>query len=181
MVARRKRSTKRRVSRKRRTSTKRRVSRKRRTSKKRRVVRKKRVVKRRKARKPVKKEFGNKMSVWNGKASKTKDGLTKRSLMEYKGKIVAKTSLVGTKGQVFRGTKVKTKGGLTKKDLFKNKNGKIVSKARHNAGKKNYKKVGLKKWADAVMAARKDLGITGFYAIKKGTPLYKAAKKIYSA
>jgi len=180
MVARRKRSTKRRASRKRRTSTKRRVSRKRRTAK-RRVSRKKRVVKRKKARKPVKKETGNKMSVWNGKASKTKNGLTKRSLMEYKGKIVAKTSIIGTKGQVFRGTKVKTKGGLTKKDLFKNKNGKIVSKKRHQAGKKNYKKVGLKKWADAVMAARKDLGITGFCAIKKGTALYKAAKKIYSA
>merc|ERR1739838_298060 len=157
----------------------RRVSRKRRTSKKHRVVRKKRVVKRRKARKPVKKEFGNKMSVWNGKASKTKDGLTKRSLMEHKGKIVAKTSLIGTKGQVFRGSK--TKGGLTKSDLMKNKNGKIVSKARHKAGKKNYKKVGLKKWADAVMAARADLGVTGFRAIKKGTALYKAAKKIYSA
>merc|ERR1719289_463630 len=121
------------------------------------------------------------MSVWNGKAFKTKDGLTKRSLMEHNGKIVAKTSLIGTKGQVFRGTKVKTKGGLKKKDLFKNKNGKIVSKARHQAGKRNYKKVGLKKWADAVMTARANLGISGFCAIKKGTPLYKAAKKIYSA
>merc|ERR1712198_267381 len=100
---------------------------------------------------------------------------------EHKGKIVAKTSLIGTKGQVFRGSKMKTKGGLTKADLMKNKNGKIVSKARHKAGKKNYKKVGLKKWADAVMKARANLGVTGFCAIKKGTALYKAAKKIYSA
>ena len=34
-------------------------------------------------------------------------------------------------------------------------------------------------WTDAVSQARKELGITGFQAIKKGTPLYKRAKKIY--
>ena len=32
------------------------------------------------------------------------------------------------------------------------------------------------KWTDAVAKARKDLGVTGFTAIKKGTPLYNKAK-----
>ena len=34
-------------------------------------------------------------------------------------------------------------------------------------------------WMDAVSKARKELGIKGFMAIKKGTPLYKRAKEIY--
>ena len=32
------------------------------------------------------------------------------------------------------------------------------------------------KWTDAVAKARKDLGVEGFSAIKKGTPLYDKAK-----
>jgi len=32
------------------------------------------------------------------------------------------------------------------------------------------------KWTDAVSKARKDLGITGFTPVKKGTPLYNKAK-----
>ena len=34
------------------------------------------------------------------------------------------------------------------------------------------------KWTDAVKAARAKLGITGFTAVKKGTPLYKLAKSM---
>jgi hypothetical protein len=34
------------------------------------------------------------------------------------------------------------------------------------------------KWTDAVKAARQELGITGFSAVKKGTPLYKRAKAL---
>lgn len=34
-------------------------------------------------------------------------------------------------------------------------------------------------WMGAVSAAKKELGITGFHAIKKGTPLYDRAKEIY--
>ncbi|MDA8718660.1 hypothetical protein N9M03_00510 [bacterium] len=37
---------------------------------------------------------------------------------------------------------------------------------------------GKLKWKDAIAQARKDLGITGFSAIKKGTPLYKRAKEL---
>ena len=35
-------------------------------------------------------------------------------------------------------------------------------------------------WINAVKQARKELGITGFQAIKKGSKLYKLAKKIHS-
>jgi len=34
-------------------------------------------------------------------------------------------------------------------------------------------------WFQSVAKARKELNITGFVAIKKGTPLYKKAKEIY--
>ena len=181
MAARRRLSRKRKVSRKRR-STKRRVSRKKRVTRKRRKVsRKKRVVKRRKARKPVKKETGTRQSVWDGKAKRTRLGKAKVSLCMLKGKVVDKSSLIGTMSQVFRGTKQKTKGGLVKKDLMKNKNGKVCSKKRHAFGKRVFKKTGIQKWTKAVQQARKDLGIKGFYAIKKGTPLYKAARAIYDA
>ena len=39
---------------------------------------------------------------------------------------------------------------------------------------------GKMKWKDAIAQARKELGITGFTAIKKGTPLYKRAKALSS-
>merc|ERR1719245_1609449 len=116
-------------------------------------------------------------SVWEGKAKKkTKKGLTKRSLMMKDGKVVAKKSVVGSRIQVFRGTKERTAGGLTKKDLMKNKHGKVVSKKAFARGRKLAKN-GISKWANAVMKARKELGVTGFCAIKKGTKLYTLARK----
>ena len=39
--------------------------------------------------------------------------------------------------KVWHGTLKKTPGGLTKSDLMKNKWGRIVSKRKHNLGKKN--------------------------------------------
>merc|ERR1712070_1130742 len=62
------------------------------------------------------------------------------------------------KAMVLRGSKEKTVGGLTAKDLTKNKYGKIVSKKTP--------------WIQAVAKARKALKLTGFAAIKKGSPLY---------
>merc|ERR1711977_353132 len=59
------------------------------------------------------------------------------------------------KSVVFRGTKTSTVGGLTKASLMRNKNGKIVTKA------------------------RKALNVKGFVAVKKGTALYKKAKEFY--
>merc|ERR1712242_370336 len=132
-------------------------------------TKRKRVVKRRKARKPVKRETGSMKSVWEGKAKKTSKGLTKRSLM---------MSVVGTRLQVFRGTKERTVGGLTKKDLMRNKHGKVVSKKAHARGKKLVSS-GIGKWAKAVMKARKELSITGFCAVKKGTKLYNLARSYY--
>ena len=46
-------------------------------------------------------------------------------------------------------------------------------------GRVTKKAEGEMTWMDAVSAAKKELGITGFHAIKKGTPLYDRAKKIY--
>ena len=44
--------------------------------------------------------------------------------------------LIGSRAQVWHGTAHKTSGGLTKKHLLMNKNGRIVSKAKHNTAKK---------------------------------------------
>merc|ERR1711904_446587 len=78
---------------------------------------------------------------------------------------------------VFRGNKEPTVGGLTKSSLTKNKNGKIVSKKASANGKKAYARI--KGCTVAVTKARKALGVKGFLAVKKGTPLYKKAKEFY--
>merc|ERR1719441_38690 len=78
---------------------------------------------------------------------------------------------------VFNGTKEKTYTGLKKSDLTKNKNGKIVSRKQSANGKKAY--THIKGWTVAVTKARKFLGLKGFIAVKKGSPLYKKAKEFY--
>merc|ERR1711904_136785 len=82
------------------------------------------------------------------------------------------------KALVFRGSKEKTSGGLKKSDLIKNANGKIVSKKASAVAKKRFGST-LKRWTDAVKAARKSLGLKGFVAVKKGTPLYTKSKANY--
>lgn len=62
-----------------------------------------------------------------------------------------------------------TDTGMTKGKLKYNKNGEIVSKAKHAAGKNS-------PWSQAVKRAYKDLGLTGFVPAKKGTALYELAK-----
>merc|ERR1712224_441321 len=81
------------------------------------------------------------------------------------------------KVSVFKGTKVKTASGLTKGDLIENKRGKIVSKKMAANGKKQY--ANIKAWTVAVQKARKTLGVKGFVAVKKGSPLYKKAKELF--
>ena len=81
------------------------------------------------------------------------------------------------KAVVFRGNKEATLSGLTKSSLMRNKNGKIVSKKQSANGKKAYARI--KGWTLAVTKARKALGVKGFVAVKKGTPLYKKAKEFY--
>merc|ERR1712070_1147045 len=89
---------------------------------------------------------------------------------------------VGAKARVFSGQKVKTSGGLDKSQLKKNKRGKVVSKAASENGKKRFVKNGLKAWSDAVKQARKEMGLTGFVAIKgkspQGKALYAKAKSL---
>merc|ERR1712139_571593 len=82
------------------------------------------------------------------------------------------------KASVFLGNKEKTQGGLKKSDLIKNKVGKIVSKKSSAVGKKAYKFI--KNWTVACQKARKELGVKGFVAIKKGSALYKKAKEFYA-
>merc|ERR1712078_103791 len=82
------------------------------------------------------------------------------------------------KVSVFLGGKEKTTGGLKKSDLTKSKSGKIVSEKSSAAGKKAYKFI--KAWTEAVQKARKELGVKGFVAVKKGSALYKKAKEFYA-
>merc|ERR1711941_51764 len=91
-----------------------------------------------------------------------------------------RVSIKGTKSQVFRGSRQKTKSsGQTKADLMKNKRGKIISKKMRKRGLKLYKKNGIDKWTKAFMQARKNLGVTGFVACKKGSKLYNETMKLY--
>jgi len=55
----------------------------------------------------------------------------------------------------------------------------LFPKKANEAGKRTYKKNGLAKWTKAIMQARKNLGLKGFVAIKKGTPYYKEAMRLY--
>merc|ERR1712150_172458 len=93
-----------------------------------------------------------------------------------------KVSIIGkgklAKSAVFSGKKERTVGGLKKADLVKSKSGKVVSKKASVRAKKNYQGSKLQKWAKALTAARKALGVKGFVACKKGTPLYNKAKAL---
>lgn len=80
--------------------------------------------------------------------------------------------VIGTKRQVYSGTADKTSGGLRKKNLRKTSDGRIVSKARLLQGRAN-------PWANAVSVARKELGITGFEPVRKGSALYERAMHHY--
>merc|ERR1711862_178070 len=83
---------------------------------------------------------------------------------------------------VFKGSKEKTQSGMTKEKLMRNKNGRVVSKARSALSKKRYQSSKVKVWAGAVKQARKALGVTGFVAIggksAAGKALYAKAKSL---
>eukprot|EP00439_Symbiodinium_sp_Y106_P022596 s4532_g2.t2 len=85
---------------------------------------------------------------------------------------------------VFKGSKEKTYTGLRKTDLMKSKSGRIVSKKQHAKGKALFQQF-AKKWVDAVITARKELGLKGFCAVggksAQGKALYAKAKTIYAA
>ena len=92
-------------------------------------------------------------------------------------KRLTKKMQTGSMRRVWNGTALYTKGGLMKKDLCLNKRGKVVSKRALQHGKKAM--AGIKGWLNATQLARKQLGLTGFVACKKGTEYYRVAKKIY--
>merc|ERR1711951_327995 len=110
------------------------------------------------------------------KAMKAKTTMKKKAKRSSK---IAKGR--GAKARVFSGTKEKTSGGLKKSSLIRNKHGRVVSKKLHAQGKKAYKNV--QKFANAVKAARKALGIKGFVPIggktSKGQALLKKARSLY--
>merc|ERR1712224_165452 len=132
-----------------------------------------------KAMKVMKKKAAMKpMKVMRKKAAmKAMKVMKKKAAMKAMKAMKKKTVSKIAKGQmakamVLRGSKEKTVGGLTAKDLTKNKYGKIVSKKSSARGKKS-------PWMQAVAKARKALKLTGFVAIKKGSPLYVKAKEFY--
>merc|ERR1712007_393885 len=96
-------------------------------------------------------------------------------------KMAMKKSVIGKRRSVFAGKRDHTASGLKKGDLMKSKSGKIVSKKSHAAGKKAFKNVA--RWAAAVKASRKALGVKGFCAIggksAKGQALLKKARSLY--
>merc|ERR1712046_334013 len=79
---------------------------------------------------------------------------------------------------VLRGSKEKTAGGMKASDLIRNKAGRVVSKKQSALAKQRGT---LKPWLSAVKKARAALKVTGFVAIKKGTPLYVKAREFYNA
>jgi len=117
--------------------------------------------------KPVKKKAMKKKSM---KKKPMKKAMKKRSSKIAKGK--------RAKAKVWQGKKAKTTKGLKKSDLMKSKAGKVVSKKKSAQGGKAFD-TNLARWVGACKQARKELGITGFVAIKKGTPLYEKAKALY--
>merc|ERR1712039_864656 len=106
-------------------------------------------------------------------------GVTRKKRVSKKKRVARKkrrkrVSKRGTRNQVWRGTRQKVKTtGQTKSDLMQNKRGRVVSKKANAAGKRTYKRNGLHKWTKAFMQARKNLGLNGFVACKKGTKFYK--------
>ena len=104
-----------------------------------------------------------------------------KAMKAMKKKAVSKIARgIMSKAMVLRGSKEKTVGGLSAKDLTRNKAGRIVSKKQSALAKKRFKQT-VGPWMQAVAKARKALKITGFCAIKKGTPFYAKAKEFYNA
>merc|ERR1711920_319425 len=112
-----------------------------------------------------------------------------KAMKAMKAKKVVKTKKVSViaKGKmaravVFSGRKQKTASGLTKANLLHGKSGKIVSKSRSQNSKKAYANSAIKKWADAMKAARKALNLKGFVPMggktAQGKALYAKAKSL---
>jgi hypothetical protein len=93
-------------------------------------------------------------------------------------KMARRVRVRGSRRQVWNGSRQKTSSGCDKSTFKLNKNGKVVSKKRSAFGHRQFKNI--RGWIQAVSKARKALGITGFCAVKKGTPLYRKAREFYN-
>jgi len=110
-----------------------------------------------------------KASVAKKKVAATMKAKKRRNVKIAKGKYA--------KALVFNGKFVKTVGGLTRDHLVKNKAGKVVSKRLQSRGKQAY--VNIKSWVESMMKARAELGLSGFVAVKKGSPLHAKTMDLY--
>merc|ERR1719183_435496 len=108
------------------------------------------------------------------KGMKAMKAMKKRRAM----KKVMKTSRRLAKAVAFRGGNTHGGTSLKKADLVRSKSGKIVSRKASLRAKKMYAK-GIGRWSAAVAKARKELGIKGFVAIKKGSAFYKKTREFY--
>jgi hypothetical protein len=107
--------------------------------------------------------------------SRRRKAMKKRSAMKRRA-MKKRVSKVGRKWMVLKGSRVRTTGGLKATDLCKNKHGKVVSKKMSAKGKKMA-------WPQAVVKARKALGVKGFQAIggksAKGQALLRKVRSFY--
>ena len=87
------------------------------------------------------------------------------------------TTLAGQYRQVYEGRAERTRSGLTKKDFIVSKSGKIVSKRASRAAKA--RQAPLIMWRKAVTEAARELQMDHYTIPKKGTQLYRAARRIY--
>merc|ERR1712014_326785 len=99
----------------------------------------------------------------------------KKVMMTWEVSVIAKGKMA--RAVVFSGRKQKTASGLTKANLLKNKSGKIVSKSRSQNSKKAYANSAIKKWAEAMKAARKALNLKGFVPMGGKTAQGKALRQ----
>lgn len=90
------------------------------------------------------------------------------------------TTTAGRQRSVYEGRSEATRsGGLTKKNLTKSKTGKIVSKKKSVAAKRNKDGMSaLSMWRRALASACAEKGVS-YQIPRKGTALYKAAMKHY--
>jgi ankyrin repeat protein len=102
--------------------------------------------------------------------------LSKAMKVKKKGKIAKGKR---AKVLVYKGHFQKTTGGLTISSLAKSKAGKIVSSRMQARGHKAY--TNIKPWVEAFKQARMQLGLKGFVAVKKGSPLYEKTLEFYQA
>jgi len=113
---------------------------------------------------------------------------TKNSQGKYVIKGKTYEMLEGSRAQVHHGTAYKTSGGLTKENIIQNKNGRIVSKRKHTAAKKENRLVkhgyGTKKGVFGAVKLSKSRKMKGgHYNINSGLrpALFSSAKQVVLA